>query len=64
MAENIAREIDGLPLHVYKENGETKSKPCAEIPMTEAGVQKMIDNGIIPLVSFRDSDKVRVASFQ
>ncbi len=64
MAENIAREIDGLPIHIYQENSETKSKPCAEIPMTEAGVQKMIDNGIIPLVSFRDSDKIRVASFQ
>lgn len=64
MAENIAREIDGLPVHLYKADGETKSKPCAEIPMTEAGVQKMIDNGIMPLVSFRDSDRVRVGSFQ
>lgn len=64
MAENIAREIDGLPMHVFKEDGETKTKPCAEIPMTETGVQKMIDAGIIPLVSFRDSERVRVASFQ
>jgi type VI secretion system protein ImpC len=64
MADNIAREIDGLPMHIYKEDGETKTKPCAEIPMTEAGVQKMTDAGIIPLVSFRDSDRIRVASFQ
>lgn len=64
MAENIAREIDGLPMHVYQEDGETKTKPCAEIPMTENGVQKMVDAGVIPLVSFRDSDRVRVASFQ
>ena len=64
MAENIAREIDGLPMHVYTEDGETKTKPCAEIPMTDAGVQKMIDAGIMPLVSFRDTDRMRVASFQ
>ncbi len=64
MADNIGREIDGLPLHVYQVEGETKYKPCAEIPMTEAGCQKMIDSGLIPLVSFRDSDRVRVASFQ
>jgi type VI secretion system protein ImpC len=64
MADNIAREIEGLPIHIYKENGETITKPCAEIPMTEAGVQKMIENGIMPLISFRDSDKVRVGSFQ
>jgi type VI secretion system protein ImpC len=64
MAENIAREIDGLPMHIYTEDGETKTKPCAEMPMTEAGVQKMIDAGVMPLISFRDSDRVRVGSFQ
>lgn len=64
MADNIAREIDGLPMHVYEEDSETKTKPCAEIPMTETSVQKMVDNGIIPIVSFRDSDRIRVASFQ
>ena len=64
MAENIAREMSGLSMHIYQEDGETKTKPCAEIAMTEAGVQKMIDSGVIPLVSFRDSDRVRVASFQ
>lgn len=64
MAENIAREIDGLPMHIYKEDGETKTKPCAEIAMTETGLQKMIDTGVMPLVSFRDSDRVRVGSFQ
>lgn len=64
MAENIAREVDGLPMHIYQEDGETKTKPCAEIPMTDAGVQKMIDAGVMPLVSFRDSDRIRIASFQ
>lgn len=64
MADNIAREVDGLPMHIYKEEGETKTKPCAEIPMTDAGVQIMIDAGVMPLVSFRDSDRVRLASFQ
>lgn len=64
MAENIGREIEGLPMHVYTEDSETKTKPCAEISMTEAGLQKMIDAGVMPLVSFRDSDRVRVGSFQ
>ncbi|MBX7173955.1 MAG: type VI secretion system contractile sheath large subunit [Pyrinomonadaceae bacterium] len=63
IAENIAREIEGLPMHIYKEDGESKTKPCAEIPMTETSVEKMSDAGIMPLVSFRDSDRVRVASF-
>jgi len=64
MAENISREVEGLPVHTYSDEGETKMKPCGEIPMTEAGVQKMIESGIMPLVSFRDSDRIRVGSFQ
>lgn len=64
MAENIAREINGLPMHVFQEEDETKMKPCAEILMTELSVQKMIDAGAIPFVSFKDTDKIRIASFQ
>ena len=40
LAENIAREINGLPMHVYQDDNETKTKPCAEIAMTELSVQK------------------------
>lgn len=64
MADNIAREIEGLSMHIYKDDGETKTKPCAEITMTEVGLQRMISEGIMPLISFRDSDRLRVGSFQ
>src|SRR5690606_21907841 len=46
----IIQDIEGLPIHVYKDAGETVYKSCAEIPMTDIGVGKLMDMGFIPLV--------------
>lgn len=57
-------EIDRLPLHVYEKNGESESKPCAEVLLTEDAAQRILDEGLIPLVSFKDRDSARVMRFQ
>jgi type VI secretion system protein ImpC len=57
-------EISGLPLHVYKDRDESKSKGCAEVLLTRAAAEAVLDNGIMPLLSFRNQDKVRLARFQ
>jgi type VI secretion system protein ImpC len=64
IAAGMNRDVDGLPMHVFRVAGEKVTKPCAEIAMTERGVERIVSAGLIPLVSFRDSDRVRVASFQ
>jgi type VI secretion system protein ImpC len=56
--------IEGLPLHIYKEHGETRVKPCAEVALTERAVESIIEKGIMPLLSFKNQDKVRLARFQ
>ncbi len=38
--------------------------PCAEVWMTEQQVRSLIDLGMIPLVSFRDQDRVRVGGLR
>jgi len=58
------QEISGLPLHVYKDRGELKSKPCAEVLLSHAAAEAILGNGIVPLLSFRDQDKVWLARFQ
>jgi type VI secretion system protein ImpC len=58
------REIDGLPLHVYKQDGEAKVKPCAEVLMTEQGAEALLENGIMPLASLRERDTIRLIRFQ
>lgn len=57
-------EIDRLPLHVYEKDGESESKPCAEILLTEDAAERLLEDGLIPLVSFKDRDLVRVMRFQ
>jgi len=59
-----ALNLDGLPLHTYQDDGEWRMTPCAEVWMTETQVLALIDLGLMPLVSFRDSDRVRLAGFR
>jgi len=58
------QEVDGLPLHIYEQDGQSEIKPCAEVLMTVAGAQKIIDRGLIPLITMKNTDAVRVGMFQ
>lgn len=64
MKPGTVAEIDRLPLHVYEKNGESEPKPCAEVLLTEDAVERMVEEGLIPLVSFKNRDSVRLARFQ
>lgn len=64
LGDRLKQDIEGLPTHVYKQAGETVYQPCAEIQMTQAGSDKLMEFGLMPLVSFKDTDHVRIARFQ
>jgi type VI secretion system protein ImpC len=64
MKPGSVSEIDRLPLHVYEKNGESESKPCAEVLFTEDAAERILDEGLIPLLSFKDRDSARVMRFQ
>ena len=64
MGRFLMQDADGLPVHVYRSGGETIYKPCAEIQMTESGVEKLMDFGLMPIVSFRAADKIKIARHQ
>ncbi len=57
-------DIDGLPAHVYREDGESHVKPCAEALLTEKAANAILDKGIMPLLSLKDRDAVRLLRFQ
>lgn len=57
-------EVDGLPLHVYQEDGESAVKPCAEVLLTEESAEQILEAGLMPLVSLKDRDAVRLVRFQ
>jgi len=65
MRQNLFQDLDGLPVHLFNnEHGETKTKPCAEIEMTHRACDVLLEQGLMPLISFRDTDRVRLADFQ
>lgn len=57
-------EVDSLPLHLYRENGETVAKPCAETPLSDRAASRILDAGITPLLSMKNGDTVRLAVLQ
>jgi type VI secretion system protein ImpC len=64
MRPGDALDIAGLPAHVYKKDGETQLKPCAEVLMTQGEAEALMERGLIPLCSMKDSDRVHVAGFR
>jgi type VI secretion system protein ImpC len=57
-------EVSGLPLHSYEEAGNTELKPCAEGLLTEDTAEQIMDHGLMPLVSIKGRDAVRLLRFQ
>jgi type VI secretion system protein ImpC len=57
-------EIDGLPLHVYQQDGDSELKSCAEALLTERAAGKVLENGLMPLVWLKGQDAVRLVRFQ
>jgi type VI secretion system protein ImpC len=64
MRPGTIRQIDGLPLHAYQENGESYLKPCAEVLLTEDAVERILDQGMMPLATLKGRDAVRLIRFQ
>ncbi|HEV8593290.1 MAG TPA: type VI secretion system contractile sheath large subunit, partial [Pyrinomonadaceae bacterium] len=64
MSRRFMQDIDRLPMHMYKQDGVTVYQPCAEVLLTEAAAEKLMEHGLMPLVSFKDSDRVRLTRIQ
>jgi type VI secretion system protein ImpC len=57
-------EIDGLPVHIYTEEGESQQKPCAEVLLQDRAAERILDAGLMPLLSVQGRDAARPARFQ
>jgi type VI secretion system protein ImpC len=64
MRPGAVAAIDGLPLHVHERDGERELKPCAEALLTEDATEQILDCGLMPLVSLKERDVVRIVRFQ
>ncbi len=57
-------QTDNLPMHYYQEDGETVSKPVAEILLTEKGGELLTQQGLMPLWSVKNRDAIRSSDFR
>jgi len=51
-------------LHIFEKDGVSEINPCAEALLTVRAAQKIIDHGLMPLLSMKDSDVIRLGIFQ
>jgi type VI secretion system ImpC/EvpB family protein len=56
--------LEGLPLHVYQHAGESVATPCAEVVMTDALIEVLMDAGLIPLAAYQSRDVVALPCVQ
>lgn len=57
-------DIGGLPLYLLRRDGESVAVPCGETLLSEGAAAKMIEAGLMPLATMKDSDAVRLVHFQ
>jgi type VI secretion system protein ImpC len=58
------QELAGLPFYVQSQDGEDQAQPCAEILMTFDRAEKILEQGLMLLLSFKGCDFIRLARFQ
>ena len=64
MVPGMKQELSGLPIHSYRVADEVRISQCLEKVFTLEQVESLLDDGLIPLLAFKERDMVRVARFQ
>jgi type VI secretion system protein ImpC len=62
--QQFAADADGLPLHMYKKDGQSVYQPCAEVQLSQNAAEKLAEYGVMPIVSFKNMDQIRLIRFQ
>jgi type VI secretion system protein ImpC len=57
-------DLTDLPAHSYIEDGESRLKPCAETLLGQRAAEAVLARGIMPLISHRNANAVRVLRIQ
>ena len=57
-------EIGGLPVHSVRVAGEKQTTPCAEAWLSEKAADAILGCGLMPVLSIRGRDSVRLVSLQ
>lgn len=64
MGRSLVHDLSGLPFVHYESNGETLTVPCGETVMTESMNERILEAGLIPLLTIRDTDRIKIGRIQ
>ncbi|MCJ7728949.1 MAG: type VI secretion system contractile sheath large subunit [Sedimentisphaerales bacterium] len=64
LTDGLGCDLTGLPMHIYESDGQKHVTPCAETILTERAFGVLIDKGLMPVVSVKGRDAVRLPRFQ
>jgi type VI secretion system protein ImpC len=64
MNQRFLQDIERLPMYTYEQDGETIYQPCAEVLLTQNACEKLMEYGLMPLISYKNTDHVKLARFQ
>src|SRR5205823_3676275 len=64
MRPGTIEDIDGLPLHVYEDDGDKVAKPCAEAALGSRASARIDQAGVMPLLSVQGRDAVKLDRFR
>ncbi|MFN7933406.1 MAG: type VI secretion system contractile sheath large subunit [Bryobacteraceae bacterium] len=56
--------IGRLPLHMYKEGGESKITPCMEVCLTMTSIEAIGHQGLMVFIAYAGRDEARLAGFR
>ena len=61
---NALQQIDGFPMYSYELDGDIEIQPSGRYEMSDRQARRLIEMGLTPLISVRDSDRVIVPGFR
>jgi type VI secretion system protein ImpC len=57
-------KLEGIPVHTYRVADLAVMTPAAEVWLTESAAERILDLGIMPLASVKNSDSIQLIRFQ
>lgn len=64
MGHSLFQELEGFPVHLYPAEDGVQTKAPTEIYLSHQSCDCLIEQGLMPLISFRDTDRIRLGIFQ
>jgi type VI secretion system protein ImpC len=64
LTNGLRCDMAGMSMHIYQSDDEKHVTPCAETILTERAMEILIEKGLMPVLSIKGRDAVRVPRFQ